>query len=99
MKTLLEKYIFLPPLWVAFSFKNLWDTSIDDSALDACAQLSSLQELNLIGTAVTISGIKKLAKLPCLKMLNVAHVSLTPEDLRDIRSVLPGCEVDTGWFS
>jgi hypothetical protein len=50
-------------------------------------------ELDLVGTNVTQTGLKQLAKLPKLRSLKVSADSFSEADVAELRAALPGVRI------
>ena len=72
---------------------NLWNTFVDDDALDHIARMAALEDLVLDGTMVTDEGLAKLKACKKLKTLSVTQTSVTPEAIDVLQSAVPGLKV------
>ena len=75
---------------------DLSQTQVGDTALDAVAQLESLEWLNLYGTKVTDAGLMKLKGLGNLQKIYLWQTKATAEGAKALNAELPSVEVIFG---
>jgi hypothetical protein len=66
--------------------------------LEHLSDLKNLQYLNLTGTNLTKENVVALKNLSSLKSLYLFHSGISPGDYSDLKSFLPGVEIDTGAY-
>lgn len=81
------------------SLLSLQATAIADTALGKFAQMPQLRRLRLEETPVSDNGITAILNCPNLQTLIVRNTQVTDAAKQRIRSTMPGCEVDGGWYS
>lgn len=72
---------------------DLDGTQITDAALDWVAQHPTLEELWVECTAVTDSGLAKLARLSELVFVSAAHTDVTASGAAHLQAFVPGAKV------
>jgi len=82
------------------SLTNLRKLSVKDSNLDDATlhfqSLALLVSLNLVGTKVSIDGLKTLGNLQNLEKLYLYRTSIQEHDLATLQQLLPKATIDTG---
>jgi len=77
------------------AYLDLENTRVTDAGLARLAGLGKLRVLNLkLNAGVSDAAVEHLGKLQGLKTLEVAQTGITPEGLRKLAVLLPGCRVD-----
>lgn len=69
---------------------------IGDAGLVHLAALPNLEYLDLSGTLVTATGLRRLCDAPQLRRLVLLGVPMTPEQQAELRRVLAGVAIETG---
>lgn len=64
-----------------------------DAGLVHLKGLTNLESLNLKGTGITDAGLVYLMGLTKLQRLNVGATGVTDEGVKQIKQVLPECEI------
>lgn len=71
-------------------------TNLNDENIASLAGLQQLQWLNLVGSGVTVNGVKKLNTLPNLKQLFLFKTGVASTDWDVLKAAFPNTEIDTG---
>ena len=72
-------------------------SQITDAALDALAELTGLEELNLSYTRVTDAGLEQLTKLTGLRKLHLRpalNAKFSEDSIAELRQALPNCTLE-----
>ncbi|MCH7729362.1 MAG: hypothetical protein IH991_23225 [Planctomycetes bacterium] len=76
---------------------NLWSLHVPkdtkDADLASIEQLTGLQSLNLLGTAITDAGLQHLSRLRGLQHLDLLYTRCTENAVADLQQTLPNCEI------
>ena len=75
------------------SVKN---TNLDDENLTYFQPLKELVYLNLVGTKVTVSGLKKINKLQKLESLYLFQTGIDRSEFESIQLIFPNTRIDSG---
>jgi serine/threonine protein kinase/Leucine-rich repeat (LRR) protein len=84
----LQELTELRVLWLADNER------ISDAGLKALARLPHLEELGLWNTAVSDAGVATLKTMSGLKLLKVKDTKVTADGVKQLRAVLPNCQVE-----
>jgi hypothetical protein len=68
-------------------------TSIGDEQMSVVQYLPHVQVLILTGTSVGDEGLKHVHGLAKLERIYAAHTNITEEGVRELKQVLPDCEI------
>ena len=66
-------------------------------ALSRLAKISTIQTLDLRGTAISDDGLAELHKLGHLESLGVSDTAVSQQAVRSIKDVIPGLSVRNRW--
>jgi len=73
---------------------KLWQAKgIDDAAIPALLEMTSLVSLEVPETSLTAAGLMQLASHKSLKQLYVGGITLSEEQLAALRQAMPNCHV------
>jgi hypothetical protein len=75
---------------------QLQNTALTDAGLVHLGKVPSLEVVNLYATGVTDAGLQHLAPLKHLKKVYLWQSKVTEEGARQLRSAVPGVDVDLG---
>jgi Leucine-rich repeat (LRR) protein len=72
------------------------DSELTDEGIPSLLRLRALERLSLnYCHRISMQGLRALVSLTSLKYLAVVGVNLTDSDLKELRTLLPDCEIDS----
>ncbi len=75
------------------TFLDLSATTLDDRAAESLADLENLESLYLINTAISDDGLRHLARLRKLTVINVSGSRVTSAGSDELQAALPNCKI------